>query len=137
MAWFKREKRSDVSAADPVTADHWIVQRIEGSQATGTVTPDFAMKQSAVFACVRVLAETIASLPASIMERSEDRKEKNSAYDHPLFFLLHDEPNHYQTAFEFWEMCVAHINLRGNAYSFIERNGGGRIKRILPIHPDL
>lgn len=127
------EKRA--SASDPVTADHWIVQRLSALEAAGVdVTGDGAMKIVAVFACVRVLAETISSLPLILYERKPDGSKK-PAREHYLFDMLHVSPNNFQTALEFVEMVVGHMNLRGNAYCFLERNGREEISRIVPIHP--
>jgi len=134
--WRKREERSGPSAHDPVTADHWIVQRIEAmNQAGYSVSGDQAMRQTAVFACVRVLAETIASLPLYLYKRRDDEG-KDPARDHYLWPILHDSPNNFQTSLEFFEVCMGHLCLRGNAYAFIERNGAGRITRLVPLHPD-
>ena len=95
------ERRSGPpSASDPITADHWIVQRIQAMNASGYVVDGTnALRQTAVYACVRVLAETIASLPLYLYERGEgDTKEP--AREHDLWPILHDSPNNFQTAFE-------------------------------------
>ena len=61
---------------------------------------------------------------------------KDVADGHWLYPLLHDSPNNFQTAVEFREMQVAHVALRGNAYSFIQRSNGGQVLQIIPLHPD-
>ena len=130
------EDRAGPNALDPVTADHWIVQRIDAlNQAGFSVAGDGPLKQTTVFACVRVLAETISSLPLYLYERTSDEG-KEPARDHYLWELLHDAPNNFQTSMEFFEQQMAHLCLRGNAYSFIERNGAGRIARLIPLNPD-
>lgn len=98
------------------------------------VTPESALKVGAVFACVRVLSEDVAKLPLHLYRRTA-RGGKERASDHPLYELLHSQPNAHQTAFEFREMLQAHLGLRGNAYAFIVRIGR-EIRELLPIHPD-
>lgn len=130
------ERIGNPSASDPITADHWIVRTVEALSSSGySVDGLNAMRQTAVYACVRVLAETIASLPLYIYERGADDT-KEPARDHPLWPILHDAPNNFQTAFEFFEMSVGHQCIVGNQFSFIERaRGDNRILRLVPIHP--
>jgi HK97 family phage portal protein len=101
---------------------------------TGTVTPATAEGISAVYACVSAVSETIASLPLSVYRRTDTGREK--APDHPLYRVLHDQPNERQTALEFREMMTAHMLLRGNAYARIVRGYDGQVRQLLPIHPD-
>jgi phage portal protein BeeE len=104
--------------------------------ATGIrVSPESALRVAAVFGCVRVVAETIASLPLVIYRRLPNGG-KERAVDHPLYPILHGSPNAWQTAFEFLEMMQAHLELRGNAYSTIENGGGRAINALIPLHPD-
>lgn len=125
------EKR--VSLSDP---GHWIIRLTDSLEQSGLdVSGDGAMRLSAVYSCVRVLSESIASLPLLLYERGEEER-KTVAREHPLYPLLHESPNNWQTAFEFYEMIMGHLCLRGNAYSFLEKNGTGEILRIVPIHPD-
>ena len=63
------------------------------------VTERTALQQTAVYACVRIIAETIASLPLHLYKYTDNGKEKDCT--HPLYYLLHDEPNHEMTAFVF------------------------------------
>lgn len=99
-----------------------------------SVTADTAMQVAAVYACVRVLAESVAQLPLTLMERTSDGG-KQPAREHRLWGVLHDSPNPYQTSFEWREMMQGHLGLRGNAYSFINRVGDGRVHSLDPIHP--
>lgn len=92
-----------------------------------------AMQTTAVYACVRVLAETIASLPLHVY-RYEGRN-KTRVYDHPLFHLLHDEPNPEMTSFVFRETLMTHLLLWGNAYAQIIRDGAGRVTAPLSTAP--
>ncbi|WP_200796563.1 phage portal protein [Sporanaerobacter acetigenes] len=93
-----------------------------------------AMQTTAVYACVRILAETTASLPLHIYKRTDKGKEK--ALDHPLYYLLHDEPNPEMTSFVFRETLMGHLLLWGNAYSQIIRDGRGRVLALYPLMPD-
>jgi HK97 family phage portal protein len=88
----------------------------------------------AVYACIRVLTEAIASLPLITYERF-DNGDKERARGFSLFRLLHDAPNPLMTSFELRELLVGHLCLRGNAYSFIEREGG-EVVALWPLHPD-
>lgn len=101
---------------------------------TSTVTPATAESISAVYACVSAISETIASLPLSVYRRADAGREK--APDHPLYRVLHDQPNERQTALEFREMMTAHMLLRGNAYARIVRGYDGQVRQLLPIQPD-
>ena len=99
-----------------------------------TVNERTAMTTSAVYACVRVLAETIASLPLHTYRRTEQGKEK--ATDHNLYYLLHDEPNPEMTSFVFRETLMGHLLLWGNAYAQIIRDGRGKVIGLYPLLPD-
>jgi HK97 family phage portal protein len=99
------------------------------------VTTETAMMVSAVSAAVSIIAESVAQLPLVIYRKTGDRKER--ATDLPLWTLLHDKPNEWQTSFEFREMLTLHVALWGNAYAF--KNivpSQNRITELLPIHPD-
>ena len=93
-----------------------------------------AMQTSAVYACVRILSETIASLPLHIYIRTEKGKEK--ALDHPLYTLLHDAPNDEMTSFVFRETLMSHLLLWGNAYAQIIRDGRGKVVSLYPLMPE-
>lgn len=116
---------------DPVIAQ-WLNM---GNSSSGvSVTVESAMRLSAVHSCVRVIAETLATVPVILYKRKGDAKERDT--NHPLYSILHDQPNAWQTSFEFKEMLAAHICLRGNAYAEIIRNGGGQVEQLIPLHPD-
>ncbi len=106
-----------------------------GGTASGkTVNERTAMQTTAVYACVRILAETIASLPLNIYRSTDNGKEK--ATDHQLYYLLHEEPNPEMTSFVFRETLMSHLLLWGNAYAQIIRDGRGRILALYPLLPD-
>lgn len=99
-----------------------------------TVNERTAMATSAVYACVRVLSETIASLPLHVYRRTGQGKEK--AMNHGLYYLLHDEPNPEMTSFVFRETLMGHLLLWGNAYAQIIRDGRGKVIGLYPLLPD-
>ena len=94
-----------------------------------------AMQVTTVYACVRILAEAVAGLPLHTYRYlSGGAKEK--ALDHPLYYLLHDEPNPEMTSFVFRETLMSHLLLWGNAYAQIIRNGKGQITALYPLMPN-
>ena len=93
-----------------------------------------AIQVSAVYACVRVIAENVASLPFSVYE--QDKNGSKKAIDHPLYHLLHDEPNSEMTSFVWREAMLTHLLLWGNSYCQILRAGRGNIIGIYPLLPD-
>ncbi len=103
------------------------------------VTVRTALQASAVFACVRNTAETIASLPCLlklVIRDDAGRRRSEEATAHPLYGVLLHAPNEWQTAFDFWEMVVEYLQLRGNHYSRVDRNGAGQTIALEPMHPD-
>ncbi|HCS72922.1 MAG TPA: phage portal protein, partial [Clostridiales bacterium] len=105
-----------------------------GTSSGKTVNERTAMQTTAVYACVRIIAETIASLPLHVYKRTDKGKEK--AYNHPLYNLLHDEANPEMTSFVFRETLMSHLLLWGNAYAQIIRDGRGNILALYPLLPD-
>ena len=93
-----------------------------------------AMQTTAVYACVRILSETIASLPLHTYQKTDKGKEK--AVDHQLYHLLHDEPNPEMTSFVFRETLMGHLLLWGNAYAQVIRDGRGKVMALYPLMPD-
>ena len=106
-----------------------------GSSAAGkSVTASTAIQMSTVYACVRVIAETIASLPLHVYQNQGEGSVK--ALDHPLYPILHDEPNSEMTSFVWRETMLAHLLLWGNAYCQIIRSGRSQILGLYPLLPD-
>jgi len=97
-------------------------------------SPNGALQVTAVMACVRVAAETIAQLPLHLM--ATDGRMRRQAIDQPLYDVLHDRPNDWQTSFEYREMMQGHLELRGNAYSQIVPGPRGAVDQLIPLHPD-
>ena len=94
-----------------------------------------AMQMTAVYSCVRILAEAIAGLPLHLY-RYTDNGSKEKAIEHPLYRLLHDEPNPEMTSFIFRETLMTHLLLWGNAYAQIVRNGKGEVLGLYPLMPN-
>ena len=106
-----------------------------GSSAAGkSVTASTAIQMSTVYACVRVIAETIASLPLHVYQNQGEGSAK--ALEHPLYPILHDEPNSEMTSFVWRETMLAHLLLWGNAYCQIIRSGRSQILGLYPLLPD-
>lgn len=99
----------------------------------GTPGINAALQLSTVWACVRLIAETLSTLPLLLYERQGDRREV--ARNHPLYPLLHDMPNADMTAVEFWEAVVCGLLLWGNAYVLKSRGGAGRMVALTPLNP--
>lgn len=106
-----------------------------GSTAGKAVTEHSAMQMTAVYACVRILSEAIAGLPLHLY-RYNDGGGKEKALDHPLYLLLHDEPNPEMSSFVFRETLMTHLLLWGNAYAQIIRNGKGEVVALYPLMPN-
>jgi HK97 family phage portal protein len=92
------------------------------------------MQISAVYACVRVISEAIAELPLHMYQLNGEKQEK--AYNHPLYYLLHDAPNELMTSFVFRETLLTHLLLWGNAYVYKQMAYNGRIMALYPLIPN-
>jgi HK97 family phage portal protein len=130
--WLGRWEARGLHPRDPALAG-WF----GGHEAASgmVVTPDTAMRATAVFACVQYLARSIAAMPLILYRRLPDSG-KARDYEHPLARVLHDQPNSWQTAYEFRAMLQAHLSLRGNAYARIVAANGNPVAALLPLHPD-
>ena len=106
-----------------------------GSTAGKMVTERSSMQMTAVYSCVRVLAEAVAGLPLHLYKYT-DSGGKDKAVDNPLYFLLHDEPNPEMTSFVFRETLMTHLLLWGNAYAQLIRNGKGKVVAMYPLMPN-
>lgn len=106
-----------------------------GTTAGKTVTERSAMQMTAVYSCVRILAEAVAGLPLHLYKYT-DGGGKEKALDHPLYRLLHDEPNPEMSSFVFRETLMTHLLLWGNAYAQIIRNGKNEVVALYPLMPN-
>ena len=110
----------------------WVFGR---STSGKTVNEKTALSVSAVYACVRVLSESLASLPLDLFKYLPNRGSEKDR-EHPLYRVLHDEPNPEMTSFTFRETEMSHLLTWGNAYSQIIRNYGGQVIGLYPLMPD-
>ena len=106
-----------------------------GSTSGKPVNERSAMQMTAVYSCVRILAEAVAGLPLHLYKYTESGG-KAKATDHPLYLLLHDEPNPEMSSFVFRETLMTHLLLWGNAYAQIIRNGKGEVVALYPLMPN-
>ena len=106
-----------------------------GSTSGKAVTERSAMQMTAVYSCVRILSEAVAGLPLHLYKYT-DSGGKAMALDHPLYRLLHDEPNPEMSSFVFRETLMTHLLLWGNAYAQIIRNGKGEVVALYPLMPN-
>ena len=107
-----------------------------GSTSSGkSVNETTAMQMTAVYSCVRILSEAVAGLPLNVYKYN-DSGGKEKAFKHPLYQLLHDEPNPEMTSFAFRETLMSHLLLWGNAYAQIIRNARGEVIALYPLMPN-
>ena len=106
-----------------------------GTTSGKTVTERSAMQMTAVYSCVRILSEAVAGLPLHLYKYT-DSGGKAMALGHPLYRLLHDEPNPEMSSFVFRETLMTHLLLWGNAYAQIIRNGKNEVIALYPLMPN-
>jgi HK97 family phage portal protein len=99
------------------------------------VNDQTALKWSAVWGCVLVLAQDIAKLPLPLYRRLEDDS-REAAREHPLWDILNHSPNEFMTAYQFRQTMQKHIGVRANAYAKIDRDRNGTVKALWPRMPD-
>ena len=118
----KKEPITDADFARMLSGESWTGKDVDRTTAMGI---------SATWAAVRLLADSVASLPLVFYKRTDKGKEKASG--DPLFALLGRKPNPEQTSFSFRETLQHHLLLRGNAYARKVRNGAGRVMELWPL----
>ena len=131
---FGRERRAETTKSAPGPLNDFWYREV--AEAAGiSITPELALSITAVYSCVRVIAETLATLPLFVYRRLENGG-KERATTHPLYDVLHHRPNQWQTRVEFIEMLAGHVALRGNGYADIAPGRRGAVNDLIPIHPD-
>ena len=119
---------------------NWFFQPVGMRSSAGVrVTADSALALSAVWSCVKVLAESFAVMPFQLYRLTVDAEGVETravVRKHWLARLLAKRPNRWQSPFEFRLMLMGHLALRGNAFCQITANGSGEIIELLPLHPD-
>ena len=116
----------------------WLLQALHGQSRSTSgiyVTPDSALGFIAVYACVKLLAESVAQLPCNLYRHTDNQGSRERATDHPAYDLIRHAPNGWQTAFQYHEYQQGGLGLRGNAYAYIERNPAGQLTEIIPLNP--
>lgn len=124
--------RSLENPAVPLSAES-AYEEIFGTQPTKSVSPDLAMKLSAVYACVYVLSSSVAQLPLHVKRKSGDKVD--TVKDHPAYYLLHDSPNAWQTSYKLREYAQSSVLLYGNAYIHIVRDKNGEVVSLESLEP--
>jgi HK97 family phage portal protein len=127
-----RERVNPQHPRDPILASMF------GDPSGVAVTADSAMRVTAVYACVSLIAETLAALPLHVLmsKQTDNGQESAKATGHPLYALLHDMPTPGLTSFEWREMMFSHTALRGDSFARIIQDNSGRIIDLPPIMPD-
>jgi HK97 family phage portal protein len=129
MNWWPFSRKSVANAYDVLRE---LLGRSESASGK-IVNASTAAEVSAVYGCLRVLGEDVGQVPLKLMRL--DGKKRIEAVEHPLFDLLANSPNGWQTSFEYREMLVWHVGLCGNSYSFINRGVRGSILELIPFTP--
>lgn len=133
LSFFDRFRASSADRSEG--SDFWFEHQSRNTLSGVRVSANNALRLAAVYACVRILAETMASLPFVLYrQRADGGKEKIT--DHWLYRLIAKRPNRYQNSYEWREMLQGHLALRGNAYNQIITTARGEISELIPVHPD-
>jgi HK97 family phage portal protein len=106
----------------------------QGAANRTAVSRDSSLTFSAVFSCVRVISESIASLPIKVY-KVEDDSDKINDVSHPVYNLLARYPNSYMTPYTFLDTLMTNLLVEGNAYFYIERDSSARPVSLIPINP--
>ena len=135
LTLFNRGSQSSAGGDRSPWGDFWF-QPVSAMTGSGVrVDADTAMRLSAVYACIRVLSESMAVLPFRLY-RPKVGGGRTLVTDHWLYRLFARQPNRFQTPFEWREMMQGHLALRGNAFCKIVDRGNGEVAELLPLHPD-
>ncbi len=136
MGFLSFLNRRRVSSSDRSEwGDFWFEPVTVRTSSGIRVSADNALRLAAVYASVRILAETMASLLFAFYRQRADGG-KGWVTDHWVYRLFAKRPHRYQNPYEWREMLQGHLALRGNAYKRIVANGRGEIVELVPIHPD-
>lgn len=99
------------------------------------VTPETSLKLGAVYACVRALSDPLSWLPLVTYQRQANGDRQRAAWN-PLYEVLHDQPNRWQTAREWKKLMMTYALLRGDGISRKLPGPRGDTDQLIPIHPD-
>ena len=130
--WFRTSKVEEVQTRTDVM--HGFEDLVAPSKSGVQITKDNAMNISGVYAAVKLLSDSISSLPIHLIKESKDKKEKD--YTNPLYKLVSKEPNKLMTSYTWRQIFMPHILLWGNAYAVIDWDKKTmRPKQLMPVHP--
>jgi HK97 family phage portal protein len=137
ISWlFGGGRKAGPADRNPASEIWWQDLKSVGRSTAGPfVSADTAMRLAAVHACVRVLADSLATLPLKIM-RKMPGGDVMPAEAHPLNVVFGRRPNQWQNAYQFKQMMMGHLALRGNAYARILQGPLGPVSELVPLHPD-
>ena len=131
---FLTKLKENKQASNLASPAQWLIEMFNPNSTSGvTVTEEKAMEHTAVYAAVRIIAETIASLPLHVY--TEQDGERKKAKDNYLYKILKRKPNNLMTSFTWREVMLAHLLLWGNHYSKLDLSNDGKIKAIWPLMP--
>jgi HK97 family phage portal protein len=133
LNWFRRTLRN-IGIITPGFTEYFALGGGTTTAAGVRVTEGNALLISTVYQCVRVIADTVASLPVFLYQRTAAGKKR--ALDHDVYRVLHDQPNPFMSPFEFKQTLQGHLLLWGNAYAEIERSAAGQVVNLWPLRPD-
>lgn len=126
-----RETRDEsIQLSDPYLGEFFGMQGRYGDGVNHQRASGLATAQ----ACIGIISQALASVPLNLYRRSENGG-RDRAVDHPLYAVLHDEPNPTMTAFEVREMLIASLLVSGNAYARLKSNGRGQVYELHPLNP--
>lgn len=135
MSFLSKIKENRASPSGLASPTQWLVDMFNPNSASGqNVTEENAMNHTGVYSAVRVIAETIASLPLNVYADLPDGGKKKAKSNY-LYPLLHNKPNDLMTSFTWRETMLSHLLLWGNHYSQLELGNDGKIKGIWPLMP--
>ena len=114
----------------------WKAALVGTSSSGKTINASNALTLSTVWACVRLVAGTISSLPFMVYQDGPNDSRKIFK-SHPLYGILHDSPNADQSALDFWQFMCVSLELWGNAFARITRGRGGKVIALTPVRPEI
>ncbi len=138
FSWLGRIFKNSAPISSPKTLDEMLelLGGLYESSSGVTVTPETAARHSTVYSCVKIISETVAQLPCVLYQRINDEDDTRlRAKNHYLYSLLHDTPNDFMTAFEFWRFMTAAKAMRGMGCAY-KNMVGSKIMELIPIAPD-
>lgn len=130
--WAPEQRGDHPSKPSDLTLAAWGVRK----SASGVIVNEqTALTSSTVYGAVKLLAEATGMLPLKLYRRLSGGG-KELADEHPLFRIIHTQPNSEMTSQTWRELIVTDLLLYGNHYSFIMRNNAGKVLFIRPLRPD-